>query len=113
MKKSEIKISVTLDDDKVPSRLEWEAGDSGMEGSRVCNATLLTMWDPAEHTTLRIDLWTKEMTIEDMKRFFYENFFTLADTYQRATNDLELTAEIKKFAESFGKKAGVTGRPKS
>lgn len=112
MKQSEIKFTVSLDEDKVPVKLEWAASDSGMDGNKVCNATLLTIWDPTENTTLRIDLWTKDMLVDDMKRFFYENFFTLADTYQRATNDNELSDEIKKFAESFGKKAGVLGGPK-
>lgn len=107
MTKSEIKFTVSLDEEKVPVKLEWEASDSGMEGTKVCNATLLTIWDPNENTTLRIDLWTKDMLVDDMKRFFYENFFTLADTYQRATNDKELSDEIKKFAENFGKKSGV------
>ena len=112
MTKSEIKFSVSLDEEKVPVKLEWEATDSGMEGSKVCNATLLTIWDPTENTTLRIDLWTKDMLVDDMKRFFYENFFTLADTYQRATNDTELSNEIKKFAKTFGEKAGILGGPK-
>ncbi|HNQ60772.1 MAG TPA: gliding motility protein GldC [Bacteroidia bacterium] len=112
MTKSEIKFTVSLDEEKVPVKLEWEATDSGIEGSKTCNATLLTIWDPAENTTLRIDLWTKDMLVDDMKRFFYENFFTLADTYRRATNDNELSEEIKKFAEIFGKKSGILGAPK-
>ncbi len=109
MTKSEIKFTVSLDEEKIPVKLEWEASDSGMEGSKACNATLLTIWDPKENTTLRIDLWTKDMLVDDMKRFFYENFFTLADTYLRATNDNELSEEIKKFAENFGKKSGILG----
>ena len=48
---------------------------------------MMSIWDPKENTSLRIDLWTKEMLVDDMKRFFYENFMTMADTYQRATND--------------------------
>jgi gliding motility-associated protein GldC len=106
--KSEIKFNITLDDERVPENISWEASDSGMQGEKKCNATLLSIWDPADNTTLRIDLWTKDMLVDDMKRFFYENFITLADTYLRATNDEENTAEIRKFAEGFGKKTGVT-----
>ncbi len=109
MTQSEVKFTVTLDSDKVPVKIEWEASESGVEGRKACNATLLTMWDPKENTTLRIDLWTKDMMIEDMKRFIYENFITLSDTYLRATNDKELSDEMKKYAEVFGRKAGVLG----
>ena len=105
---SEIKFTVKLDDDRVPESIGWSATDSGVEGTKPCHATLMSIWDPKENTTLRIDLWTKEMLVDDMKRFFYENFVTMADTYLRATNDAESTEEIRKFAEVFGKKSGVT-----
>ena len=104
MKTSEIKFLVTLDEEKIPSRLEWEATDSGIEGRKPCNATMMSIWDPKENTTLRIDLWTKDMLVDDMKRFFYENFVTMADTYLQATNDPQLAGEIRQFAEAFGKK---------
>lgn len=107
MKQSEIKLLVTLDADKVPEKLEWEATDSGMEGRRACHASMMTIWDPADRTTLRIDLWTKEMMVDDMKRFFYESLSTMAETYQRATNDKDLSKEIKDFAEQFARKAGL------
>ena len=103
MKTSEIKFTVTLDDDKVPHSIQWEAEESGVEGKKDCKATMLTVWDTASNTTLRIDLWTKEMLVDDMKRFFYENLVTMADTYERATNDHHLSKKMKKFAEEFGK----------
>jgi len=105
MKESEIKFSVTLDDNKVPEKIQWEAGDSGMPGKKDCSATLLAIWDSKEHTTLRIDLWTKEMPVEDMKRFFYESFISMADSYQRSTEDAVNAEEIRKFGDWFGKKA--------
>jgi len=101
---SEIKFNIRLDEDKIPETITWSASDSGIEGVKPCRATMLTIWDSKENTTLRIDLWTKEMLVDDMKRFFYENFMSMADTYQRATNDSESANEIKKFAEAFGKK---------
>ncbi|HNP47196.1 MAG TPA: gliding motility protein GldC [Bacteroidia bacterium] len=104
MKTSEIRFIVTLDEDKIPARLEWEASDSGVEGRKPAKATMVSIWDPKDNTTLRIDLWTKDMLVDDMKRFFYENFATMADTYLRSTNDAELAAEIRQFADSFGKK---------
>lgn len=106
--KSEIKFTVTLDEQKVPETIDWSASDSGMGGSKPCYATMMSIWDPKENTTLRIDLWTKDMLVDDMKRFFYENFMTMADTYMRATNDKDSADEIRIFAEKFGKKTGST-----
>jgi gliding motility-associated protein GldC len=112
MKKSEIRFDVTVDNEFIPHSIEWQATDSGMEGKKPCLATLLSLWDPNEKATLRIDLWTKDMLVDDMKRFFYENFVTLADTYQRATNDTEAAGMIRDFAKSFGEKTGLFGKPK-
>jgi gliding motility-associated protein GldC len=104
---SEIKFKVKLDNEKIPETIFWSASDSGMDGEKECRATMMSIWDPKENTTLRIDLWTKDMLVDDMKRFFYENFSSMADTYQRATNDDEGTKEIRRFAEAFGKKAEI------
>jgi len=107
MKQSEIKFGITLDEDKIPEKIQWEASDSGMAGKKDCSATMLAIWDPKENTTLRIDLWTKDMPVDDMKRFFYESFLSMADTYRRATEDQVNAEEIRKFSEAFAKKAGL------
>jgi gliding motility-associated protein GldC len=105
MKTSEIKFNITLDEQKIPETITWQATDSGIEGNKPCKATMLAIWDGNENTTLRIDLWTKDMIVDDMKRFFYENLMSMADTYHRATNDAVMAAEMKKFATEFGNKS--------
>ncbi len=101
---SKIIFKVRLDEDRIPDNITWSATDSGVEGEKTCEATMMSIWDSKENTTLRIDLWTKNMPIDDMKRFFYENFMSMADTYKRATNDDALASDIRQFAEQFGKK---------
>jgi gliding motility-associated protein GldC len=104
MKNSEIKFTIGLDNNNVPEKINWEATDSGIEGNKECKSIMVSVWDAAEDSTMRIDLWTKEMLIDDMKRFFYENLMSMADTYQRATNDNENADEIRKFSEHFAKR---------
>lgn len=101
---SQITFKVRLDNDRVPEHIGWEASDSGMQGEKPAESIMLTVWDPKEHTTLRIDLWTKRMLVDDMKRFFFENLATMADTYIRATNDQEGAKMLREFAEEFRKK---------
>lgn len=110
---SYIKFSVKLDEERIPETIGWEATDSGMEGKKNAESIMVSIWDPKENTTLRIDLWTKKMVVEDMKRFFYENFSTMADTYNRATNDNEGSQMIKEFAEAFRKMTAEKNNLKS
>ncbi|HMT30847.1 MAG TPA: gliding motility protein GldC [Bacteroidia bacterium] len=107
MKKSDIRFTVTLDENQIPERIQWMAEDSGMQGEKECNSVLISIWDPKDKSTLRIDLWTQKMMVEEMQHLFYETFRSMADTYLRATNDDKAAAEITAFAEKFGKTNGV------
>lgn len=103
MKNSEIKIAVELDNEKHPTAIHWEASDAEVEGKKSCKSILLSIWDYNEKTTLRIDLWTKEMSVNEMNQFFYESFVTMAGTYERATGNNETAQEIREFSEQFAK----------
>jgi hypothetical protein len=44
------------------------------------------------------------MMTDEMADFFYQVFFTMGDTFQRATGRKDLAEEIKKFANEFHRK---------
>jgi gliding motility-associated protein GldC len=107
IQKSEIKFTVSLDENKLPEAIEWQASGSDTEEATPCRSVLLSVWDHTDKSTLRIDLWTKDMTVDEMKQFFYESFVTMADTYDRACNDEDVSGEIRRFAQTFGEKTGL------
>ena len=104
---SEISVKVSLDAEKRPVGIQWSADDAGMETARDARSMMLAFWDRQEKSTMRIDLWTNEMTVEEMQFFFYEALASMADTYQRATNDTENATSMRDFAKEFGKKTNV------
>ena len=97
---STIDIEVRTDDNRVPDGISWKASD-GAENVQKAKAMMLSFWDGAEKTALRIDLWTKDMMMDEMADFFYQTMMTMADTYGRATNQKEMVDEMKKFAQDF------------
>ena len=103
--KSNINIQIDLAEDKMPESIEWTAPDGGVKDWQKAKAILLGLWDGAEKSALRIDLWTNKMTVDEMNDFFYQTFYGMADTYARATKNAALSAELKEFAKSFLKKA--------
>jgi gliding motility-associated protein GldC len=103
-KKSTIAIDVTLDENKVPEGIHWQAEEGGIAVPQEAKAFMLSIWDSAESTCLRIDLWTKKMMVDEMNDFFFQTMMTMGDTYERATNQPELAAEIKEFAKTMKKK---------
>jgi len=100
-KNSEIKLSIGLDDEKVPQKIEWLAADGGVDKPKEAKAFMLSIWDGAENTALRIDLWTKKMMVDEMNDFFFQTMMTMADTYGRATNNTNLVGEMKQFAQDM------------
>lgn len=101
MNESTIKINVLLDSEKVPQQISWHASDSTIDTAQKAKAMCIAFWDAADKTALRIDLWTKDMMVDEMADFYYQIFTSMADTFERATRQTALTGEMKKFAKEF------------
>jgi gliding motility-associated protein GldC len=58
---------------------------------------MLSVWDSKSKESLRIDLWTKEMPVDEMKIFFHQTLVTMSDTFYRATGDEKMTDTMKQL----------------
>ncbi len=108
MRKTDISINIELDENHVPERMNWNAPDGGVNNEDT-KAMLLSVWDEKAKEALRIDLWTKDMTQDDMKRFFHQIFVSMASTYQRATDEEDVAEKIAAFAEEFAYASKIKG----
>ncbi|HRO68771.1 MAG TPA: gliding motility protein GldC [Chitinophagaceae bacterium] len=104
MSVSSITIDVHTDENKIPDAISWNATDTTADQGQNAKAMMLAFWDGAEKTALRIDLWTKDMMIDEMADFFYQTLMTMADTYGRATNYKDMVGDMKNFAQEFYQK---------
>ena len=107
MTESYIKLRVVLDENKVPEKLYWQADNAETPGEKEMDAFFLSLWDPKENNSMRIDLWTKEMPVEQMFQFFYQNILSMADTLKRATGEEEMSQHMQDFADYFAEKTGI------
>jgi gliding motility-associated protein GldC len=105
MKTSELTFKVTVDENNLPLHIEWEA--PGTNEKSECKSLMVALWDAKENNTLRIDLWTKDMMVDEMKKFYHQNIMTLTDTYIRATGDTQTADLIKGILNDIGKKSGI------
>lgn len=102
-KTSTIELHVELDENKVPEKLSWTAQDGGINNEEA-KAMMLSVWDSKAQETLRIDLWTKDMPVDEMKLFFHQTLVEMSNTFQRATQDDKMTATMKDFCDYFAEK---------
>jgi gliding motility-associated protein GldC len=102
MKKSEIKIEVSLDDKNTPSQIHWEADSPNGRERRESKAMLLSLFDNDTLDTFKIDIWTKDLQVAEMDRLMYYTLQSLTNTYFTATKNEELANHMRSFVRHFG-----------
>ncbi|MFD2822074.1 gliding motility protein GldC [Lacinutrix iliipiscaria] len=100
---SKIELNVELDENRVPEKLTWSAEDGGIS-KEDAKAMMLSVWDSKAQEMLRIDLWTKDMPVDEMKIFFHQTLVAMSNTFNRATQDEKMTATMKDFCDYFAEK---------
>jgi gliding motility-associated protein GldC len=113
MKKSEIKFTVSTDEQKLPTNIEWSASDTEADGTHSCKAILLAIWDGQAQNTLKIDLWTNEMLVDEMKLFYYQTLLSMAGTLERAIGEDKMAGDMRDFCAYFAKKMNLDVTPPS
>lgn len=101
-----VNLKVILDENHVPESIQWSADDAQDE-SAATKAFMLAIWDEATKSSLRMDLWTKDMLVDEMHRFFHQSFLAMADSFQRATNDEQGAQMIRDFSADFKEKLNL------
>ena len=98
--KTKIELFVELDENKIPEKLKWSAEEGGIK-NKDTKAIFLSVWDSKKRESLRIDLWTKDMPVDEMKFFIHQTLVTMSDTYMRSTQDERMTSTMKDFCDYF------------
>lgn len=100
---SKITFKVGLDENKVPEEITWNAEDGSIK-DEASKAIMLSVWDHKQKDTLRMDLWTKDMPVDEMKQFFHQTLVSMANSFERATNDEKMSATMRDFCDYFAEK---------
>ncbi len=107
MRKAEIKLTIELDDSNVPENITWESTDHESQEALKVKSMMLALWDYNFKNSLRIDLWTKDMPVDEMKRFFYETLQTMGDSFLRATGEEAIVGDLRDYCAHFAEKMGI------
>ncbi len=106
VKTSEIKVSVGLNENNLPLGIKWSATDGNVTKSPA-KAIMLSLWDHNANNTMKIDLWTKDMSVEEMKQFFHQTLLTMADTFERATGEKNISEDLRDYCYHFADKMNI------
>ncbi|TAH25425.1 MAG: gliding motility protein GldC [Cytophagales bacterium] len=101
MRKSNIELNISLDDQNVPELITWNASESPTGKPESTAAFALAIWDANNHSTMKIDLWTKDMPMDEMKLFYIEAIGGMSESLLSATSDEYMYKEIKSLCEKL------------
>lgn len=106
VKTSEIHLKIGMNENNLPVRMKWSAEDGDVKDAEA-RAFLLSLWDPTAKNTMKIDLWTKDMSIEEMKQFFHQTLLTMSDTFEKATGETKICEDLRDYCYHFADKMNI------
>jgi len=108
MKKVDINIEVSLNEQNVPQELKWKSDDPPSSGKYAeAKAFFLSIFDANQLETLKIDLWTEKFEVGEINRMMFYTLKGLADSYHKATGNQEMSNDMARFAQYFGEELGL------
>ncbi|MFD0941850.1 gliding motility protein GldC [Pedobacter boryungensis] len=110
MKKAEIIVTVELDDNNLPDQILYQSTDGENKDQVPVKSMMLSFWDHNYKNSMRIDLWTKDMPVDEMKRFFYETLQTMGDSFLKATGEENIVEDLRDYCAHFADKMGIDTR---
>ena len=100
---SEIKIQIGLNEENMPVAIDWEAQGKTSEAK----AMLVSFFDKETGDTLKVDLWTLDMQVDEMDKFYFQTLRSMCDTYMKSTGNEELANAMRSFVQYFGEKTKI------
>ena len=105
--KSNLNIVFDLDENQIPEKISWESLTDSKKSKHDAKAAFLSFWDRDDENAMSLNLWTKDISIEEMSKFYFQPFITMADNFEKATNEDQIALAMRDFADFFGEKMGI------
>ncbi|MCR9064950.1 MAG: gliding motility protein GldC [Cytophagales bacterium] len=103
MKKSEINFTVELDDNRVPDKIFWDATENPNEGINETKAISIGVWDQYHKGLLGINLWTKDMPVDEMNHFVVDLIGNLSQMVKDSTQDPVIIESLHNAGQTIAK----------
>ena len=100
---SKVIFEVGLDENRIPEEIKWSADDANISNEKA-EAMMISVWNDERKETLRMDLWTKDMKLFEMRVFFYQTLKSMAEVYRKSTNDDKMAETMLDFVDYFHEK---------
>ena len=103
-----LKFEIELDENHLPVNIEMMASD-GVENESNIKALMISAWAAQTKETLRIDLWTKDMPVNEMFIMYHQTMMGMAISLEKATGHEKLAGALRDYCEFFAEQTKIKG----
>ena len=108
MMKQTLKFEIELDENNLPLNIEMYASGKAADENNI-KALMISAWAAKTKETLRIDLWTKDMPVNEMFIMYHQTMMAMADTLDRSTGHDKLAGALRDYCEFFAEETEIKG----
>ena len=104
--KQTLKFEVELDENNLPNSikmLEDQENNSAID----LKALMIAAWDAKRKETLRVDIWTKDMPVNDMFILYHQNLMGMATSLEKSTGQDKLAQALRDYCDFFAKQTNI------
>ena len=106
--KQTLKFEVELDENNLPNSIKMlkeKASNSSID----LKALMIAGWDAKRKETLRVDIWTKDMPVNDMFIMYHQNMMGMATSLEKSTGQNKLANALRDYCDFFAKETKILG----
>jgi len=106
MTKSTLTFDLELDENNVPTKIVMNSSDKQAENINL-KSVMIAGWDEKTKETLRVDLWTKDMMVDEMFVMYHQTLMSMASTLEKSTGHDKLAGALKDYCEFFAEQTKI------
>tara|TARA_B100000579_G_C22736872_1_gene807119 strand:- start:358 stop:681 length:324 start_codon:yes stop_codon:yes gene_type:complete len=106
--KQTLKFEVELDENNLPNSIKM-LEDQAKNSAINLKALMIAAWDAKRKETLRVDIWTKDMPVNDMFILYHQNMMGMATSLEKSTGQDKLAQALRDYCDFFAKQTKILG----
>ena len=106
--KQTLGFDIELDENNLPLNIAMRTSD-GAANENDIKALMISAWSAKTRETLRIDLWTKDMPVNEMFIMYHQTMMGMAATLERSTGHKKLAGALRDYCDFFAEETKIIG----
>lgn len=106
MSDSKLTFDLELDENNVPKKITMNSSDKQADNVHL-KSLMIAGWDETTKETLRVDLWTKDMMVNEMFIMYHQTLMSMANTLEKSTGHDKLAGALKDYCRFFAEQTKI------